>query len=46
MYDDDRAKEAIKRATGKLVKGGGTEAQQQSAAAAAKKIAQETPPAL
>ena len=45
MYDDDRAREAIKRATGKLIKGGGTEAQQQSAAAA-KKIAQETPPAL
>ena len=45
VYDDDRAREAIKRATGKIVKGGGTEAQQQTAAAA-KKIARETPPAL
>jgi len=45
VYDDDRAKEAIKRATGKLVKGGTTE-QQSAAAAAAKKIAQETSSSL
>lgn len=45
VYDDDRAKEAIKKATGKLVKGGTTE-QHSAAAAAAKKIAQETQPTL
>ena len=42
VYDDDRAREAIKKATGKLVKGGSTEQQ----SAAAKKIAQEAPPPL
>jgi hypothetical protein len=45
VYDDDRALEAVKRATGKLVKGGSAE-QQSATAAAAKKIAQDTPPSL